>query len=168
MRNIVLVGFMGTGKTTLARMLSERTGMKYISTDAIIEKKEGMTIKDIFSEKGEAHFRKAEKCAIKSASEEKNAVIDAGGGAVMDPENVKNLKQNGIMVCLWAEPEIILKRTGESLARPLLNIPKPGDKIKELLEIRKPFYERADYHVNTSSMSIGEAASLIEKHVKNA
>ena len=159
---------MGTGKTQVAKALAAKLGMKYLSTDKIIEKKEGMKISDIFAEKGEPHFRKAEKEAVRSASSEEGAVIDAGGGAVIDPENVKNLKKNGVMVCLCADPDLILKRTSPSAERPLLNTEKPEDAIKRLLSERKEFYARAEHHINTSKLSVEAVVSEIEKIINNA
>jgi shikimate kinase len=168
MKNIVLVGFMGTGKTSVARALSRKLGMKYVSTDEFIEKKEKTSIADIFSGKGENYFRKAEKDAVKGLSLMENVVIDAGGGAVTDPENVEHLKKKGIIVCLWAEPEVILDRTKKYTHRPLLNVGNPLEKIRELLMVRKPFYERADYHIHTSKMTPGQVVEEIERTVKNA
>ncbi|MGB2705824.1 MAG: shikimate kinase [Candidatus Omnitrophota bacterium] len=167
MKNIALVGFMGTGKTKVAKILSARLNMKYVSTDDLIEEKEGISIQEIFSKKGESYFRKAEKDVIKDASLMENVVIDAGGGAVIDPENVKNLKQKGMIVCLWAEPRVILERTKKYNHRPLLRVADPIGKIKELLESRKPFYERAGCHINTSEVSAEEVADEIERMSKN-
>ena len=168
MRNIVLVGFMGTGKTEVARMLSRRLGMKYVSTDDLIEEKEKSSISEIFSEKGEGYFRKAEKDAVKTASLTENAVIDAGGGVVIDPENVKNLMKKGTLICLWAEPETILERTEKYSHRPLLKVRRPLGKIKELLAERRPFYERAGYHINTSRIPVEKVADEAERIMKNA
>ena len=168
MRNIVLVGFMGTGKTRIAKALSEKLGMKYISTDELIEEKEKASISDIFSKKGEGYFRKAEKGVVKDVSLMENVVVDAGGGVVIDAQNVENLKKKGIIVCLWAEPEVILERTKKYSHRPLLNVANPLEKIKELLAARKPFYERADYHIYTSKMTLDEVAGEIERTVENA
>ena len=167
MKNIVLVGFMGTGKTKVAKILSARLNMKYVSTDDLIEKKECISIQEIFSKKGEGHFRKVEKDVIKEASLMKDVVIDAGGGVVIDPENVKSLKKSGIVVCLWAEPGVIIERTKKYTHRPLLNVADPLGKIKELLEFRKPFYERADYHIRTSGMTVEKTVDEIEEVIKN-
>ncbi|MFH1381024.1 MAG: shikimate kinase [Candidatus Omnitrophota bacterium] len=167
MRNIVLVGFMGTGKTEVAVAIAEKLAMSYVSADKLIEKKEKTSIKEIFAKNGEAYFRKVEKEVIAEASSLENAVIDTGGGVVIDPENVKNLKKNGILICLWADPEVIFKRTEKYSHRPLLKVRRPIDTIKELLDIRKPFYERADYHINTSKMSIKEVVHQAERIIKN-
>jgi shikimate kinase len=166
--NIVLVGFMGTGKTAVARALSRKLKLKYVSTDGLIEKKEKTPISDIFSGKGEKYFRKVERDVVREASLMKNAVIDAGGGVVMDSENMKNLKKQGMIICLWTTPEVILERTKGYTHRPLLNVENPLGKVKELLAKRKPFYERADYHVHTSYEPAREIARKIERIIKSA
>ena len=153
---------MGTGKTVCAKELSKRLNLKYVSTDELIEKKENTPISDIFAKKGEAYFRKLEKDAIKEASSFDGVVIDAGGGAVLYQENIDNLKKNGIVICLWADPEAIDKRTKGFSHRPILNVKKPLEKIKELLAVRKDFYERADHHIHNSKMSIEEVLKEIE------
>lgn len=161
MKNIVLVGFMGTGKTTVGKNLAQLAGMKYISTDDIIVEREAMPIADIFSKKGEMYFRCLEKDVIREISNMDNVVIDTGGGVVTNPENVKNLKEKGVLVCLWSSPEDVYARTKKYTNRPLLNVEDPLKKIKELLEKRKPYYEQADYHINTSEVSIDEAVKAV-------
>lgn len=165
MVNIVLVGFMGTGKTTIAKRLADRLNMRYVSTDELIEKREGMSIPEIFSKKGESYFRKVEKEVVKEVSDFNKAVIDAGGGVVIDPENVKNLKKNGVMVCLWTDPQTVLERTKHNTYRPLLNVEDQLERIRELMEQRRQFYERADFHINTQKMSIEEVICEIERIV---
>lgn len=168
MKNIVLIGFMGTGKTAVAKEVSKKFGMKYISTDDIIEEIEKIKISNIFSEKGEDYFRKVEKRVIKDISEMENVVVDAGGGVSIDPENIENLKKKGTIVCLFAAPEVILERTKKNADRPLLNVSDPLAKIKELLEKRKPFYKRADHHISTSKMSLEGVVGEIERIIKDA
>lgn len=168
MKNIVLVGFMGTGKTAVARALAKKLKLKYVSTDGLIEEREKTPISDIFSGKGEKYFRKVERDVVKDASMMKNVVIDAGGGVVMDSENMENLKKRGTIICLWAEPEVILERTKKYTHRPLLAVENPPGKIKELLAKRKPFYERADYHVHTSRIPVEEVRRKIERIIKSA
>jgi shikimate kinase len=92
-----------------------------------------------------------------------NVVIDAGGGVVINAKNVANLKKKGSLVCLWAEPKDILERTKKYSHRPLLKVENPLDKITELMNKRKPYYERADYHLNTSAMDVDEAISAVIK-----
>lgn len=134
---------MGTGKTTVGNEISKMLGMKLIDIDIEIEKKENMQIKDIFKIFGEKRFREIETEMIKKFSQEKCIIISTGGGAVLKEENVEILKKNGIIICLFATPETILKRTINSDERPLLNVKNPYEKIKELLDIRKPYYEKA-------------------------
>jgi shikimate kinase len=167
MKNIVLIGFMGTGKTVTGKVLAQKLNMKYISTDELIEKKDGRKIAKIFSESGEAYFRKLEKEIIKEVSNTDNSVIDAGGGACLYSENVKNLKEKGIIICLWAEPEVICERTKKCSERPLLNVDKPLPRINDLLDERRPYYERADHHIRNSNMSVEEVVLEIENIIKN-
>jgi shikimate kinase len=161
MDNIILVGFMGTGKTSAGKLLAEKLGREFLELDGIIEKKEGLLIKDIFAKKGESYFRGLEKNAVKEAVQNKGAVISAGGGAVIDEENLKNFKENGVLICLEASPAVILKRTKGSECRPLLNVPDPEKKIRELLQRRKPYYQKADFCVDTDEMSVEEVVEKI-------
>lgn len=161
MRNIVLVGFMGTGKTTIGGLIAQKLNVRYIHTDGLIEEKEGISINDIFSKKGEPYFRKLEKEIIKALSEEQNSVIDAGGGVVIDASNVENLKKNGLIFCLNATPEEILKRTEKYTHRPLLDIDDPLAEIKRLLEERKDYYKRADYQIDTTGRTPAEVSKEI-------
>lgn len=152
---------MGTGKTTIAKKICGMSGMVYVSTDELIEKREGAPIKEIFEKKGEPYFRKLEEEIVESVSAMDNAVVDTGGGVVMNERNIINLKKNGVLISLWSEADDIYKRTKKYSHRPILNVPDPMKKINELLEKRKPQYEKADYHVNTSSVGIDEAAQAV-------
>ena len=164
-KNIILVGFMGTGKTVAARALAADMGKKYVSIDELIETREKKDIKDIFSDDGEPYFRKVEKEVIKEAAKKTDQVIDAGGGVVLDSENMKNLRENGIMICLWADPQVIYERTKEHGHRPLLNARDPEKSIKGLLDYRRPFYEKADFHVDTTSLDTAAVVKRIKRIV---
>ena len=163
MRNIVLVGFMGTGKTAVGKELAERLKMKFVDIDDIIEEQQGMEITDIFAKKGEPYFRSVEKGVIKEVSKKTGLIIAAGGGAVIDEENVKNLKSGGIMICLTASPDKILERTKGYVHRPLLNVPDPKRRITELLEKRAQFYARADCQIDTTNLTIEEILQKISE-----
>ena len=163
MKNIVIIGFMGTGKTQTAKALADELSLEYVSVDELIEKKEDRSINDIFREDGEKYFRAVEKEIVKEVSEGENQVIDAGGGVVLDEENMKNLKKSGIVICLWASPEVIHERTKEHGHRPLLNVEDPEGKIRDLLDERKPFYEKADEHIDTSDMDLQSVVSNIKE-----
>jgi shikimate kinase len=166
MKNIVLTGFMGTGKTEVGRILSRKLGYALVDADTEIEKEQGMTITEIFKQYGEPKFREIEANVIKRLSEINNAVISTGGGAVLRQENMDNLRKNGVIVCLTASPETILKRTSATNDRPLLQVDNPLQKIKELLEFRKPYYEKADIMIDTEGKSPIEVAEEIIEKVK--
>ena len=161
MKNIVLLGFMGTGKTTIAKRIADATELQYVSTDDLIVEEEKASINDIFGTKGENYFRESEKKIVARVSDFDNVVVDAGGGVVTDSRNIANLKKKGVLVSLWASPKDIYKRTSKHGHRPLLNVDDPLKKISELLEKRRPYYERADFHVNTSEVSIDDAVESI-------
>ncbi|MDD5633913.1 MAG: shikimate kinase [Candidatus Omnitrophica bacterium] len=165
MKNVVLVGFMGTGKTAVAKKLALELGREYISIDALIEKDQKMAISEIFEKHGEKYFREIEKRIVENISSQKGKVFDTGGGIVLENENIVSLKKNGIIICLWTEPEVIHCRTKRHKHRPLLNVDDPMKRIKELLETRKPFYEKADFHINTTNMDIDEVVKEIRKIV---
>jgi len=162
-RNITLVGFMGTGKTTVGRILAERLGYVFVDIDYEIELEQGVTISHIFSELGEAYFRMLERDKIKELSRKEGLIISAGGGAVLDTRNVDDLGRSGPVVCLSAKPEDIIKRVGGTDTRPLLQVPDPLAKITEMLEARAPFYARADCTIDTSGLSPQDVAGIIIK-----
>jgi len=161
MQNIILVGFMGTGKTSIGRELAKRRGMEFIDLDDVIEEREHMKIADIFKEKGEPYFRQAEREAVRDVCGRKNLIVAAGGGAVLKQENVGDFASCGIVVCLEARPEIIVQRTSGHAHRPLLNVAQPIKKIRELLEKRKSHYDKIADHIDTSDMSLEEAVEKI-------
>ena len=165
MRNIVLIGFMGTGKTTIATKLSHRLKMRYVSTDDLIDKKEKRTINEIFTRSGEDYFRDVEADVVREASGMENVVIDAGGGAVIREENMANFKSSGIVICLTADPEVIMERTKKYKHRPLLNVEDPKRKITELINKRAPFYAKADHVIDTGKFTVRQ---VIEKIVEIA
>ncbi len=167
MKNIILTGFMGTGKTEIGRILSKKLGAKLIDIDTEIEKRQKMTITEIFKQHGEQRFRDIESEVIKEIADAENAVISTGGGAVLRQENIDNLRKKGIIICLMASPETILKRTRHNKDRPLLQVENPLQKIKELIEFRKPFYEKADLMVDTEGKNPLEIAGEIIDNVKS-
>ncbi|MFC1624064.1 shikimate kinase [Candidatus Omnitrophota bacterium] len=162
MRNIVLVGFMGTGKTAAGKKLAGRLNREFLELDEIIEDRVGLSIREIFEKKGEPYFRRVEKDIVREASDREGIVISAGGGAVIDEENFKNLKKNSVIICLGASPDVILERTKNLATRPLLNVPDPKKKIESLLKERAPYYKKADFCINTDNLSIEEVAERIQ------
>jgi shikimate kinase len=167
MKNIVLTGFMGTGKTAVGRELARLLNMQLIDVDTKIEEFEKMSINEIFRQLGEPRFREIETEIIKKLSESKNRIISAGGGAVLKQGNMDILSKSGIVVCLTATPETILRRTGNSNDRPLLQVENPLKKIKELLNFRKPFYEKADIMIDIEGKTPLQIAEEIIEKVKD-
>lgn len=156
MKSIVITGFMGTGKTTVGKRLSDEYNLKFIDTDELIEKKAGdKTVSEIFAEFGEPYFRNLEKDVIREIAEKKGAVIATGGGAIVDEENLAILRRSSfIIICLTARPDVILLRTrNEKGVRPLLNADNPLTNIEELLKKRDDAYSKADIIIDTSDLT---------------
>ncbi len=165
--NIVIIGFMATGKTSVARYLANELGKKYISTDEMIIKKVNKAINLIFEEEGETRFRELEIEVIKAISKMDNLVVDCGGGIVLNWINVARLQEKGIIILLTASVEQILERSASSPERPLLNVQDAKEKTTELLRFRKPFYERAaDVSIDTTNLKVNDIVSRILEIVK--
>lgn len=143
-RNIILIGFMGSGKTTLGIRLSYRLRRPLLDTDRWIEKEQGMSVSDIFASYGEEGFRQLETQAVKSLLEaDPGQVISTGGGLPMREENQALLKQLGFVVFLRIRPETVYERLKGDTTRPLLQKPDPEGEIRRLLAVRNPIYEQA-------------------------
>lgn len=150
--NISLIGFMGTGKTTVSKALSKITSFKEVDVDAYIVDNEGKAISDIFKDSGEAYFRTLETNALKTISSKQGQIISCGGGAVLKDENVDILKKNGVIVLLTATPETIFDRVKDHTHRPILNNDMSLRHVKELMEQREPRYQSvANVKVNVDS-----------------
>ncbi|MBI3615057.1 MAG: shikimate kinase [Candidatus Omnitrophica bacterium] len=168
MNNIILVGFMGTGKSAVGRLLSRRLNRPFLDLDEQIAKEAGRSIPEIFASEGEAGFRKRESDAVAWSSGLKNYLIATGGGVMLDEGNVQRLKKSGVLICLSARPDIIVQRTLSTLpSRPLLsNGPDPREKVEELLNLRAPFYALADRTVDTSDRSVEQVVEEILKEIE--
>jgi shikimate kinase len=151
--NIVLVGFMGTGKSTVGRFLAEKLGWEFIDTDHYIEKQEKMSIAELFNKHGEPYFREIETRSILEIMEKSNQVISTGGGAVLAEENRRSLKANGFVVALTASLETIIQRVGGDRNRPLLQ-GKANEIVPQLLKLRKHAYDFADFTISTDRLRI--------------
>ena len=161
LRNITLVGFMGTGKTNVGKILGEKLNYSVVDVDRFIEDRERRKINDIFEKEGETYFRSLEKEAIKEISRKEGIVITTGGGAVLDPENIETLKKTGWIVALFARPETIYQRVKNSRHRPLLKGKDMLSEIKRLLVVRQPFYEKSDFRLETDGCTSSQVAELI-------
>lgn len=159
--NIVLIGFRGTGKTTLGKALAKRLDRTFIDTDDLVAEKAGLPITEIFSRLGETEFRKREKEAIQNIQAQ-HAVIACGGGAVMDVDNVSSLKRNGFIVLLTASPATIYERIKGHLDRPPLTNKPLRDEIEWLLEQRGSLYFQAsDIQFSTDHDSVEQIVRAI-------
>jgi shikimate kinase len=168
--NIALVGFMGTGKTAVGKVLATRLGRRLVEVDAVIEKLAGKTIPDIFRQNGEIAFRELEIQAVKQIVRGRKQVIACGGGVVLNTINTERLRQSGVIVLLTASPGAVLKRTAAVPgSRPLLNVGDPLARIRELMKFRRPFYQRAaDITVNTSQLDVAAVADLIIEKLRGS
>lgn len=158
--NIVLTGFMGTGKSAVGKSLAERLTWSFHDTDEAIEREAHMKIPEIFARLGEQHFRDLESKAVQRVSALDKAVIACGGGVVIRKENMDELEKKGIIVCLTASPAAIFERTKNS-DRPLLNVKEPIAKIHELLYVREQYYRRCHLTIDTSAMRTSEVVEKI-------
>lgn len=174
MKNIVLVGFMGTGKTSAGRIAARWLNYQFVDTDELIEKATGLTVSQIFQKYGEIRFRSEESLVVRKLASQENMVIATGGGLVINPENVRLLKENSVFILLTANSAVILERVSRRNTRPLLAKSKTIETIEKLYAGRREYYEAcSDYTVDTSNLSLDEAAGKIihyyrEEEAKNA
>lgn len=186
MKNIILTGFMGTGKTKVGELLAEKLNYSFVDLDSLVEKREGKKISQIFAEKGEDYFRQKEREALQEVLQgeglarergqdqgtPKGQVISTGGGVLLREENRRLMEEKGTLICLKASPEEIYLRTRGSQERPLLEVEEPLEKIRELLKERKELYEKISISLSTDGKSpeqvAGEIISIINKEFSNS
>ena len=163
--NIVLIGFMGAGKSTISDYLSTMFAMEVVEMDQLIAEREGMSISDIFETYGEEYFRNMETNLLIEMQEKKNVIISCGGGVAMRERNVAEMKKNGRVVLLTAHPQTILDRVKDSDDRPPLNGHKNVEYIEQLMEARREKYEAAaDIVVDTDNKTVLQICEdLIQK-----
>lgn len=166
-RNIVLTGFMATGKTSVGRRLAERLRFEFVDVDTLIEAEAGMPIPQLFSERGEASFRAIEAAMVERVARRERCVIATGGGAVVNPCNLAVLKGSGTMIALTADPATILARVGGAADRPMLQGGDPRARIAQLLAARGPAYAQADVTVDTSDRTVEEVVECIVRSLES-
>jgi shikimate kinase len=160
--NISLFGFMGTGKTSVGKILAARLGWTFLDTDAMIEAEAGTTIATIFAGPGEQAFRDMETRTIRLVALMPKVVISTGGGAVLREDNVRELAAHGVAVCLRARPETLMERLKDEVAkRPLLQGADPFLKVKTILSDRRAAYARVPHAVDTDDLSPEAVADRI-------
>lgn len=160
-RNLALVGFMGTGKSSVGRLVADVLHFTFLDTDDVIKARAGMSIAEIFEHQGEPAFRDWERRIVDELTRRHRTVIATGGGLPANEANLASLKTHSLVVCLWASPEKILERVRHQTHRPLLNEPEPLAKIRDLLAQREPYYRQADVLVNTEMRSLREVAQQV-------
>jgi shikimate kinase len=148
-RSIVLIGMMGSGKSSVGRRLAVKIGIPFVDADAEIEKAAGMSISDIFAERGEAEFRSGEVRVIRRLLQSGPQVLSTGGGAFMDPDTRAAIAANGISIWLNAEFDVLMKRIRRRHDRPLLKTPDPAATVRKLMAERDPIYALADLIVQS-------------------
>ncbi|NOZ77072.1 MAG: shikimate kinase, partial [Euryarchaeota archaeon] len=161
MKNIVLTGFMGAGKSSVGRALAGKTGMPVVDTDEEVEKEAGRTVAEIFETRGEEGFRELESRVVARVSALEGHIIVTGGGVVLRKENMEALRKNGVIFYLSAPPEVIYGRVKDQRHRPLLRVEDPLGRIRELLEHRAPFYADHDFAIDTSDLTVDEVAEEV-------
>ena len=160
-RNLALVGFMGVGKSTVGRILAEQLRFEFLDTDERIEREAGRSVRQIFAEHGEPVFRGMERRLVQSLAGRNHLIISTGGGLIVDPENLADLRQHAMVVCLWASPETIYERVRYQSHRPLLQTPDPLAKIREMLAQRESAYRQADVLVGVERRTAREIAQHV-------
>jgi shikimate kinase len=171
MKNLVLVGFMGSGKTDAGKLAAARLGMKFVDMDVMIERRHNQTISAIFETRGEAHFRKQERALVRELVDEEDQVIATGGGIVLDANNLRDFGRTGIVICCWVDAGVAYERTKNAKHRPLLEADADRrTRIETLLREREPLYKVIPLRIDTSAMTVeqqaGEIVRIYQERIK--
>ena len=167
MKNLVLVGFMGSGKTSAGKLAAQRLGMKFVDMDEVIEQRHGQTIAKIFETKGEAFFRQRERALVRELASAEDRVVATGGGIVLDGNNLRDFSRTGIVICCWVDAKVAHERTKDATHRPLLET--EADRlaaVESLLRLRDPLYKAVPNRIDTSAMSVEQQADEIVRMYK--
>lgn len=160
-RNIFLCGFMATGKSSVGKQLAAAIRYRFADMDDLIERETGMSIPQIFASQGEPAFRELESRMVERIAAWTGYVVATGGGTVVNPQNLQTLKRSGVVVCLTADIRTILLRAGAGETRPMLQGGDKQERIRQLLQLREPFYAQADIVVDTSPLTINQVVNQI-------
>jgi shikimate kinase len=159
--NLYLVGFMGTGKTTVGRAVGHKLGFQVLDSDHEIERQQGKSIPDIFAQDGEPAFRAKEREFIEHGHPAERTLVACGGGLVVQPGMLESLKSRGVVVCLHASLETILARTARHRNRPLLAVDNPEDRIRTLYAAREPIYKKSGTVILTDSRPLHDIVAHV-------
>lgn len=159
--NLVLTGFMGTGKTTIGRQLAARLDRRFLDMDDLIEQRAGMSIREIFAVQGENAFRQRERTLCRQLAHEQALVIATGGGTLVDTLNREILGENGVIICLDTDPVVLLERLKDDMTRPLLHAADPAARLAELLAARRDAYAALPHHIDTTHLSPEQVVEAI-------
>jgi shikimate kinase len=165
-QNIALIGFMAVGKSAVGRNLARKLRRRFVDLDRLIEKAEGMKVREIFAQKGESYFRQAEKRMLKEVLRQSGQIIATGGGIVMDDENLTLLREQTLLVGLTASTETLLSRVGKNSKRPLLRGSDMRGRMDKLLKQRQSRYAQAHVTFDTSELGIDKVVEKIVQTVK--
>jgi shikimate kinase len=159
--NLYLVGFMGTGKSTVGRILAKQMGWQFIDSDHEIEQSQGKVVSQIFAEDGEAKFRELERAFIENGHPANGCVVSCGGGLVVQPGMLELLRARGVVICMHAPIETIIQRTMHTTHRPLFEVENREQRIRDLYVLREPIYRRTGTMVLTDRRPIREIAAHV-------
>lgn len=159
--NLYLVGFMGTGKSTVGRLVARQMGFEFVDSDHEIERRQGRPVSQIFAEQGEPAFRALEREFIEQGHPARRCVVSCGGGLIVPPGMLELLRGRGVVICLHAPIETILQRTMHATHRPLLAVENPEQRLRELFAQREALYRRAGTMVLTDKRPMREIAAHV-------
>jgi shikimate kinase len=164
-KNIVLTGFMGTGKSTVGQLVAAELGREFVDMDTLIEQREGRPISQIFAESGEAYFRQLETDLCRELAQQEGLVIATGGGALVTDQNLRMIESSGLVICLDCDPAVLWQRIGQSEDRPMLAVQDEGRfaRLATLLEQRAPAYGRIRHHLDVTQHSPEEIARRVSE-----
>jgi shikimate kinase len=160
-QNLALIGFMGTGKSSVGRLVADALHFTFLDTDDVIVGRAGKSIAEIFEQNGESAFRELERGLVEELSRRTKTVISTGGGLPVNELNLASLKTHALLVCLWASPDKIWTRVRGQTHRPLLREADPLARIRQLLGEREQYYRQADVLLNTDLRSVREVATQV-------
>jgi len=163
---IVLIGFMGSGKSKVGEALARKLGWDFIDTDKLVVEKGGASIPEIFRTRGEAAFRDLERQVVTEVAKKNRLVIATGGGIPLNPKNMDDLSRDGLVIWLQVSPEKVLQRAGDISTRPLIDPQDPIGSIAKRLKDRIPFYSQAPICINTDTLTVSQVADKILANVQ--